>query len=124
MKKISYLFLLISFLMSFLSGTFFPVEAAISTIQNTAEATYTNDQGEPFNQQSDKRITQIEALFGVSINIPKPGIAGLKLSTWNFPGTITNNGTETDQYKLTIQDLISGLESSIYDDKNGNGIID
>jgi uncharacterized repeat protein (TIGR01451 family) len=123
MKKLSFLFLVISFLLSFSPGGFSPPAEAAS-IDNIAITTYSDDDGQTYIQPSDKTTTQVGINLAVTATVPNPNLTGPKNSTFKFPATITNTGVLEDSYQLTIQDLVTGLVSSIYADVNGNGIID
>src|SRR5689334_21272635 len=117
MKRLSYLFFLISFLLIRM-----PKAESAEQIENVAETTYLDSTGAPYRQPSGIVITEkeIPANLGVRVNVPVPVKAGQKSGTSLFPATVTNTGIVPDSYKLIIEGLAAGLESSIYHDLNGN----
>lgn len=62
--------------------------------------------------------------YRVGLNPKISQISGQSFGTWNFPVNVNNEGKSNDTYKLNISDLPNGIIPKIYQDINGNGLID
>jgi len=122
MKKLIYsIFIITTMLFSIV------LSSNAETIENEANVTYQDINKKIYNQNSDKRYTDVKERqnLGVSLIVPQPRKIVDVNKNWYFPAYVLNTGKENDKYKLKIDfNSLDNIDIKIYYDVNSNKTLD
>ncbi|MFN8674407.1 MAG: S-layer homology domain-containing protein [Candidatus Sericytochromatia bacterium] len=111
-------------IVSGLSLAFVSQEAFAFQVPNTASMKYKDVGGKDYNPASNTVITVRKNVPGIDLTPLVTSVTAPPFNTWNYPVCVTNTGTYNTDYALSLSNIPSGINTTLFDDKNNNGLID